>query len=183
LNVDDRSVEARVKIALELLRSQSTMTLSTCDDGGWPQATPLFYYVDDVVGLHWFSSAHSAHSRHIARDPHVGVAVFVPTEHWRAIRGVQMRGEVSLVTGEARRTVRALFCERFELGATFRLAMMQSRLFRFTPSWIRYIDNARGVGYRFEITLPGQAAAATTPGAEELAAGVPDAGTRGEERA
>jgi len=143
---------------LALLRGQSTLTLATCDDAGWPQATPLFYYVDDDLGLYWFSAEHSAHSRHIARDPRVAVAVSVPTEHWREIRGVQMRGEVCVVSGPERQTIKALYCGRFDLGAAFRLVMMQSTMFRFQPSWVRYLDNTRGLGYKFEISVPDRAA-------------------------
>lgn len=154
MNGEDDHVEPRLRLVLALLRSQSTMMLSTCDDAGWPQATPLFYYVDDDLGLYWFSAAHSAHSRHVLREPRVAVAVSVPTEHWREIRGVQMRGEVSVITGQTRNTIKALYFGRFDLGAMFRLAMAQSLLFRFQPSWIRYLDNSKGVGYKFEITLP-----------------------------
>jgi len=151
LNVENPS-DPRLPIVLALLRSQSTIMLSTCDDAGWPQATPLFYYADDDLALYWFSSPRCAHSEHISRDPRVGIAVSMPTDRWREIRGLQMRGEVSIISDDARRRVKALFCRRFDLGATFRLAMTQSRLFRFRPSWIRYIDNTTGIGDGFEIT-------------------------------
>ena len=157
MSQDDNRLEPRLRVVLALLRGQSTMMLSTCDDAGWPQATPLFYYVDDDLGLYWYSAAHSAHSKHVSREGRAAVAVSVPTEHWREICGVQMRGEVSVITGQARNTINGLFCGRFDLGATFRLIMTQSRLFRFQPSWIRYLDNTKGLGYKFEINLPGRA--------------------------
>jgi uncharacterized protein len=173
LNPDDKRLEPRLSAVLALLRGQSTMTLSTCDDAGWPQATPLFYYVDDDLGLHWYSAAHSAHSKHILRERRVSVAVSVPTEQWREIRGVQMRGEVSMITGQARNTINGLFCARFDLGATFRLVMMQSRLFRFQPSWIRYLDNTKGLGYKFEINPPGRTNV-HTPEETDVREGAPD---------
>ena len=166
LTQDDNPLEPRLRIVLALLRSQSTMMLSTCDDAGWPQATPLFYYVDDDLGLHWFSADHSAHSKHILRERRVAVAVSVPTEHWREIRGVQMRGDVSVITGQARKTISGLFCARFDLGAMFRLVMMQSRLFQFQPAWIRYLDNTKGLGYKFEVNLPGQTNVASPKGTD-----------------
>jgi uncharacterized protein YhbP (UPF0306 family) len=130
------------------------MTLSTCDDAGWPQATPLFYYVDDDLDLYWFSSMRSAHSKHVVREPRVAVTVFKPTEHWQDICGVQMRGDVVDVSGPTRKKITALYCERFQLGAVFGLTITRSRLFRFRPSWIRYLDNAKGLGFKFEVTLP-----------------------------
>lgn len=173
LNQGDGRMELRLGVVLALLRSQSTMMLSTCDDAGWPQATPLFYYVDDDLGLCWFSAAHSAHSKHILRERRVAVAVSVPTEDWRQIRGVQMRGEVSVVSGKARGTIDGLFCARFDLGATFRLIMTQSRLFRFQPSWIRYLDNTKRPGYKFEINLPGRTNA-RNPGGTDMCESVPE---------
>jgi uncharacterized protein len=154
LNAGSDQFEPRLRLATELLRSQSTMILSTCDDAGWPQATPLFYYVDDDLGLHWFSSPRSAHSKHVGREPRVAVAVFKPTGHWQEICGVQMRGDAVEISGPMRKTITALYRERFQLGAIFGLTITRSRLFRFRPSWIRYLDNARGLGFKFEVTLP-----------------------------
>lgn len=151
---DDQGQESRLQLVAALLRSQSTLTLSTCDEDGWPHATPLFYHLHDDMRLYWFSSPQSVHSRHISREPRVAVAVSRPTEQWREIRGVQMHGDVTVVAGQMRKTVTASYCERFHLGAMFGLAIMKSRLFGFQPSWIRYLDNAKGLGYKFEITLP-----------------------------
>ena len=33
------------------------------------------------------------------------------------------------------------------------MAVRQSALYRFQPEFFRYIDNARGFGYKFELTL------------------------------
>jgi uncharacterized protein len=129
------------------------MTLSTSDDAGWPQATPLFYYVDDELGLYWFSSARSAHSKDVAREPRVAVAVFKPTQHWQEICGVQMRGTASEISGPKRKAITALYRERFNLGTLFGLTITRSRLFRFQPSWFRYLDNAQGMGFKFEVAL------------------------------
>ena len=153
MSQDGNRLEQRLQITLELLRGQSTMTLSTCDEAGWAQATPLFYYVDDGLTLYWFSAAKSAHSKHVLREPRVAAAVFVPTEYWKEIRGVQMRGHVSVVTGAMRRKITALYRERFGLGTMFRLIMPRSLLFRFQPTWIRYLDNAKGIGHKFEVSL------------------------------
>ena len=110
---DDQGQESRLQLVAALLRSQSTLTLSTCDEDGWPHATPLFYHLHDDMRLYWFSSPRSAHSRHVLREPRVAVAVSRQTEQWREIRGVQMRGEVSVVAGRMRKTVTTAYCERF----------------------------------------------------------------------
>jgi uncharacterized protein len=155
----DRQRDPRIEQVAALLRSQSTLTLSTCGEDGWPQATPLFYYLDDDLTLYWFSSPRSAHSRQVLRERRGAVAVCRPTEDWREIRGVQMRGDVSVITGPMRKRITTLYCERFRLGPAFGLMIMKHRLFGFRPAWIRYLDNGEGLGYKFEIALPGPAQA------------------------
>jgi len=99
--------------------------------------------------IYWFSSARSIHSRNLKRDPRVSVTVYAATDEWKEIRGVQIRGTACAVTDRAvRRTIAAAYVERFRLGKVFQAAMARSRLYCFEPSWIRYIDNSRGFGYR-----------------------------------
>ena len=137
-----------------LLRSQSTLALTTCAEDGTPQVAPLFYLPGEGLSVYWFSSASSAHSRALRRNPAAAVTVYRSTEHWREICGVQMRGTVTAVTDRAeRRAVAEAYAERFHLGKLFEHAIGHSRLYLFQPSWLRYIDNSRRFGYRFEISL------------------------------
>jgi uncharacterized protein len=154
LNSGGDRLDPRLPEVAELLRSQSTMTLSTCDDAGWPQSAPVFYYAGDDLDLYWFSSLRSAHSKSLMRDRRVAVSVFRPTDAWQEICGAQMRGEAVEIGGPARRAIVPLYRERFRLGAGFSLTISRSRLFCFRPSWIRYLDNAKGLGFKFEVTLP-----------------------------
>jgi uncharacterized protein YhbP (UPF0306 family) len=64
-----------------------------------------------------------------------------------------MRGSVSKVTGPERRAalIKA-YCERFSIGRVFSLAIRQSAVYAFQPEFVRYIDNARGFGFKFELT-------------------------------
>lgn len=138
-----------------LLHSQNTLTLSTCDEAGWPQATPLFYLADADLRLYWLSSANSEHSRHVVREPRVAAAVYREAASWKEIRGVQMRGAAAVVTDKLwRKDIVERYCERFHLSMFFRLAITQSELFCFRPSWVRYIDNGTRFGFKFEIALP-----------------------------
>jgi uncharacterized protein len=137
------------------LRSQSTLSLATVDADGAVRVAPLFYLHESGPRLYWFSSASSAHSRNLARDAAAAVAVSHQTDEWRKIRGVQMRGTATRVRS---RTVRAAvagrYTERFRLGKLFAVGMARATLYRFDPTWLRYIDNARRFGYKFELTLP-----------------------------
>jgi uncharacterized protein YhbP (UPF0306 family) len=140
-----------------LLKCESTMALATANAQGEPCSTPLFYLAhlaDDELRLYWFSSSASRHSKNLRRTPTVAVAIYRPTENWKDIRGVQMKGTVALVKDRTlRKAITNAYAERFHLGTIFRTALSRSSLYVFRPAWIRCIDNARHFGYKFEISL------------------------------
>jgi uncharacterized protein YhbP (UPF0306 family) len=136
------------------LKSQSTLSLATTALNGAPQVAPLFYLADDELRLYWLSSAFSQHSRNLKRSPAAAVCVYSPTEQWKEIRGVQMRGAVSVVTARSqRRAIVEAYCARFHLEPLFRGDIARSRLYRFQPEWVRYLDNSKRFGYKFELRV------------------------------
>jgi uncharacterized protein YhbP (UPF0306 family) len=136
------------------LKSQSTLSLATTAEDGAPRAAPLFYFSDNHLRLYWLSSASSRHSRNLKRRPQAAVSVYSPTEDWTQIRGVQMRGSVATVADRfERRGIVEAYCARFGLGPHLDAAIARSRLYRFQPEWIRYLDNSKRFGYKFELTL------------------------------
>ena len=136
----------------DLLESQSTMTLATVDEHGVPDATPLFYLLQDDMTLYWLSSATSRHSVNLCRQPQTAVSVYVSVSRWELIRGVQMEGTAREVTDRKRcEEVISAYRNRFQLGAMLSLAISQSSVYEFRPAWLRYIDNSRGFGYQIEI--------------------------------
>jgi len=136
------------------LRQESTLALATVDEHGEPCIAPLFYLSGPALSLYWLSSPSSLHSRNIERAPCASATVYRNAEKWKDIRGVQMRGSVTVVTEPARRkALIKLYCERFQLGSIFRLAIGRSRLYEFRPTFIRYLDNSKRFGYTFEVTI------------------------------
>jgi uncharacterized protein YhbP (UPF0306 family) len=136
------------------LKSQSTLSLATTALNGTPHVTPLFYLADDDLSLYWLSSASSQHSRNLKRSPAAAVCVYSATEQWKEIRGVQMRGAVAIVTGRStRREIVEAYCARFRLEPLFQAAIARSRLYCFQPEWVRYLDNSKRFGYKFELTI------------------------------
>jgi len=135
-----------------LLREQTTFSLATTGEDGEPCVAPLFYMVGEELSLYWLSSPSSRHSRNLLKTPRAAAAVYGSAASWQEIRGVQMRGAVSIITEPKRRTalVKA-YCERFQLGSVFRLAIRRSTLFVLQPDFIRFIDNARGFGSNVEL--------------------------------
>ena len=138
-----------------LLNSENTLVLATLNADGTSRATPLFYLAGEDLQLYWFSSLSSQHSKNLKISPDAAAAVFRPTDDWKRICGVQMRGQVTLVRDPAiRRTIREAYADRFRLNLMLRTPMKQSGLFVFRPIWIRYLDNTRRFGYKFEINFP-----------------------------
>jgi len=152
-----RNGTLRIKMSeLELverfLRSQSTLTLATTAGDGSPHAAALFYLLQEDLRLYWFSSASSEHSRNLERDGAAAVSVYRQTGEWRKIRGVQMRGTAAIVKGRAERSaIAGLYTERFHLGRLFEAGIARATLYCFRPDWVRYIDNSKGFGYKFEL--------------------------------
>jgi uncharacterized protein YhbP (UPF0306 family) len=147
------SLAGKLELVSGFLKTQSTLALSTSGDAGSPLVAPLFYLPGDNLELYWFSSPRSAHCRNLKRDPSAAVAVYAHTERWEDIRGCQMLGAVAVITRQRRRAIAEAYVERFRLGVLFRAAMVRSRLYAFRPRWVRYIDNSRRFGFKFEIDL------------------------------
>lgn len=144
----------RLEQIAQLIKSQSTLVLATTSDGGRPCSTPLFYIAGDDLRLYWFSSSASAHSKNLKRNPAAAASIYRPKVNWKEIRGLQMEGTVATVKDRAlRKAISAAYGERFHLGAIFRTAIAHSSLYVFRPEWVRYIDNSKRFGSKFELTL------------------------------
>jgi len=135
-----------------LLRQENTVALATVDEHGAVSVAPLFYLVDDDLSLFWISSPSSLHSRNLKKLPRAAATVYRQTESWNEIRGVQMRGLVSVITDRRRRRLLTKsYAERFSLGALFVPAISRCSLYEFRPDFFRFIDNSKGFGYKFEL--------------------------------
>ena len=141
----------QVRMVARFLKSQTTLTLATAAHNGAPRATPLFYLAADGLILYWLSDASSEHSRSVARRPSAAISIYRPADDWKKIRGVQMRGRVSTVSGaERREPIVKEYKRRFRLGPRMDPAIARSTLYRFQPRWVRFMDNSRRFGFRFE---------------------------------
>jgi uncharacterized protein YhbP (UPF0306 family) len=141
-----------LELAVALLRKQSTLALATADEAGEACIAPLFYIADDELSLFWLSSETSQHSVNLIRRSRAAVTVYRHADNWKEIRGVQMRGTVSVITDQKhRREVVKIYCQRFKLRSVFHLAISQCALYVFRPEFIRYIDNSRKFGSKVEL--------------------------------
>jgi len=146
----------RLEMVARFLKLESTMALATATAEGSGRVAPLFYLAQEGLRLFWFSSPASEHSGNLERNRQAAVAVYHPTAEWKKIRGVQMRGSVSTITDDAaRRAVAKAYAKRFQLGKRFAGEISKCTLYCFQPEWVRYLDNSKRFGYRFELS-PGE---------------------------
>jgi uncharacterized protein YhbP (UPF0306 family) len=132
------------QLVAELLKAQSTLALATTADDGSSRVAPLFYVSGDNLRVYWFSSPSSEHSANVERNGAAAVTVYPATDQWNEIRGVQMRGTVSVVSDRAKRdAIEKEYAERFQLGTLFADLIARSALYVFEPAWVRYIDGIR----------------------------------------
>lgn len=137
-----------------LLAETNTLTLATLDEDGRPHAAPLFFAADERPHLFFLSEAASRHARNVAREPIAAAGLYPEVGDWAEIRGLQIRGRVSLVRGRERERAMGLYAGRFPFVAELGDAVQLSEMYRLEPSWIRLIDNRRGFAFKQEWTFP-----------------------------
>lgn len=148
-----KKAQKQLELVAAFLSGETTLSLATTSEDGEASVAPLFYLPGKDLSLYWLSSECSRHSLNIARDPRVAVTVYRNAAHWKEIRGVQMRGSARKVTeADPCVALAEAYCKRFKLGRMMRLAVRQSIFYTFDPEFFRYIDNAKGFGYKFELT-------------------------------
>jgi uncharacterized protein YhbP (UPF0306 family) len=152
----------QLELVAALLEAENTLTLATADESGLATAAPLFFIADDEFCVYWVSSRDSLHSENLQREPRAAVTIYRHAENWKEICGVQMRGKASTVTSSVRRKdLIYAYSERLHLGTIFRSSLARSTLYVFRPDYVRYIDNSRRFGFKFELTF--EYPAATPP--------------------
>ena len=136
-----------------LLEETTTMVLGTRMPDGTPRATPLFFATDDSLRPIFLSDPASVHSRNLAASPQASAAMYPEEGDWRKLRGVQMTGLARALDGSEAEAARRTYARRFPFVAELASAMAASRMYAFTPSWVRLIDNRRGFGFQQEWSL------------------------------
>jgi hypothetical protein len=145
--MDDLVQEARA-----LLAACRTVALATVDEAGHPHAANVQVGCDEQLRLVWVSKPDAAHSRHLAARPRVAVTVYHPDDRPEQIRGVQMHGTAEAVAHDSAWPT-YLAALPFVGDPPYREAVARQQFYRFTPTWLRWIDNRRGFGHRVERTL------------------------------
>lgn len=138
------------------LAAHHVMTLSTAGEAG-PWAAAVFYAHEDWA-LYFLSAATSRHGRDLARTARVAAAIQEDTSDWREIKGVQLEGIATRLSGEDEAHARALYSAKFpllrgEAPAGIASAMAKISWYRIAPGRAYFIDNSVAFGHRDQIDL------------------------------
>lgn len=148
----------------EYIIAHDTLTLATTYKGQvW--STPLFYQVDSNLRLYFISDAGTRHIQNAMNNANVALSIIEQNQAWHSIRGIQLEGKLSRVSDENRDRVEQLYCEKFtflkdileavddENSERVKQRFQTSNFYVVTPGFIRFIDNARGFGFKEEYYL------------------------------
>lgn len=140
------------------LAAHHVMTLATTGrDGPW--AAAVFYAWQDG-SLIFLSAPGSRHALNLEADPRCAATIHDDTGDWKAVKGIQLEGEVSRLDGEDAGLARTVYAKRHTLlGPLTKLppviaeALAKIRWYRLRLRRMHFIDNARGFGHRDEVDL------------------------------
>ncbi|RII28838.1 MAG: pyridoxamine 5'-phosphate oxidase [Geobacter sp.] len=140
------------------LRNHNVATLATGSGNDiWASAV---FYVNDGYTLYFLSSPESRHCLNLAQNPYVALTIQEDYSDWTDIKGVQMEGTVSEISGEEEEKARRLYGEKFpvvgmlaQAPAAIVMALTKVRWYSIVPRNLYFIDNSVGLGHRDKIDL------------------------------
>ncbi len=131
-----------------------SMTVSTVSPNGSPRAADVYFVSDRDLNLYFYSDPASRHSRNIARDKRVAVAIRKDSMDWHEIRGVQIEGSTAVVTDSGQRSEAwRLMCAKFPFYESFTDVVEHLEIYRVTPRWLRWTDNSLSFGHHEEFSF------------------------------
>jgi uncharacterized protein YhbP (UPF0306 family) len=143
---------------LRYLREHNVATLATgSNDDLWAAA---IFYASDGYTLYFLSSPTSRHCLHLARHPRVAVTIQEDYSDWLEIKGIQIEGVASEISGAEEEKARRLYGRKFpvvgllaQAPSAIVKALAKVRWYRVVPQRLYFIDNSIGLGHRDEIDL------------------------------
>lgn len=147
-----------------MLASYSTMALGTHSAAGSWVAT-VFYASDEQLRLFFVSDPRTRHGRDLAAEPQASAAINADVSTWDDVRGLQLTGSVSVLTGPEREHALGSYLEKFpdvrrlfesprdEHERIIGERLRGANFYALVPAWIRLIDNRNGFGWKREVRL------------------------------
>jgi len=141
----------------EFLAGHTTLTLATVAADGQPQAAPLFYAETDDLALIFISEKKARHSQNIAREGRVAATIYADGPQWQSIKGLQLEGNCTELSGQPARTAQAVYTARYPFinhNKLLKLMFLKVTFYQIRPTWLRLIDNSLGFGHKEEFHWP-----------------------------
>lgn len=150
-----RNQEQLRPLVLAYLEEHRVMTLATSGvDGPWAAAV---FYANQGFDIFFISASHTRHGQDLALDPRAAATIQEEYRDWPDIKGIQMEGTVSKLSGDDRRRAMDSYRDKFPFidsaGAQIQSAFKRISWYRLTPDRLYFIDNSRGLGHRDLIDL------------------------------
>lgn len=148
----------------DFIARRETMSLAT-KGRQRPWNTPVFYFCDDNLRLHFVSDPGTRHIRNMEHCDRVAVGIFDQHQSWDAIRGIQLEGQLQEVAESERITFQEKYCRRFpflsadarqsavENGSLMRERFLAAGYYLVKPHFIRFVDNTRDFGFKEEYII------------------------------
>lgn len=147
----------------EFVSTQNTLTLATMNVDGSPHVCDLFFAHDGAV-FYFLSDPKTRHVQNFLRDARVSATIHGASTGWQEIRGVQIVGAAMRVEHAIERTrAYELYVRKFSfvrpwLTSVDALGKIHATLgvievYKIVASWLRWIDNARGFGFKEEFNM------------------------------
>lgn len=144
----DRDIEA-------CLACCKTASLATADALGRPFAANIQYAHDAAYRLYWVSSEAAQHSENLENRADAAITIYAHLDSPELIHGLQLHGQVAPLDRAAAEDTLPLYTAKYPFVADppFSEAVSRQRFYCFTPTWLRWIDNRRGFGWKIEKTF------------------------------
>lgn len=160
-NVDAEGVE-RIRA---FLAQHTTLNLATVGEDGSPAAAAVFYAADDALNLYFLSEERTEHGRNLIRRGMAAGTIQADGQDWRALRGLQLRGQARIANADELAHAVATYGRRFAFVAGLLAGrsgpgvlagpLARARFWILQPTWLRLTDNTVRFGHKEELHLDG----------------------------
>jgi len=149
--MESRLTPVELRDRLVGLLSLTTMTIATTSGNEEPHAAAVYFVCDNQLNLFFFSSPKSQHSIDISYQPRAAVTIYPECFGWQDIHGLQMRGEIIHLKEQGEwHLAWKLYQIKFPFVSDLEEILARNQLHKFSPDWIRLVDNRQGFGYKRE---------------------------------
>jgi uncharacterized protein YhbP (UPF0306 family) len=141
--------------ALAYLARHTVMSLATYGQQGlWAAAV---FYASDQFDLYFLSAGHTRHGQNLNDNARAAATIQENYSDWPAIQGIQLEGDVRLLSAGRRDAAIALYLDKFaflrQTSPTLQSQLEKVNWYCLRPDRLYFVDNSLGFGHRDEIEL------------------------------